>query len=339
MSAPPERPSAVDALVVVKAGLLTTIQDLGRPGWGRYGVSPSGAMDRLAARAANALAGNPPGAALLEITGPGADVTLDAGARGARRIAVAGADLGAEIADGVPGAGPRPLALWQPHELCPGARVRWTRRARGARAYLAISGGIAAPLVFGSAATDLGAGLGGLDGKPLRSGQSVPLAAELGPSSSSSPPSLLAAGELAARWYADPFRLRFIPAPGASAAALAIFTAAPYRLTPQSNRMGFRFDGGAGAALPVPPSSAERISEPLPAGTIQVPGDGRPILLMADRQTVGGYLAIGYVIRADLTRAAQLWPGDTVHFAAASLAEAEAASRQQGADLSALISG
>jgi allophanate hydrolase subunit 2 len=219
--------------------------------------------------------------------------------------------------------------------------VRWTRRARGARAYLAISGGIAAPRVFGSAATDLGAGLGGLDGKPLRSGQSIPLAPPSGPSSLPVPSlsSLLPAGELEARCYADPFRLRFIPAPAASPAALAIFTATPYRLTPQSNRMGFRFDGGSGAALPVPPSSAERISEPLPAGTIQVPGDGRPILLMADRQTVGGYLALGYVIRADLARAAQLWPGDTVHFVATSLPEAEAASRQQGADLSALISG
>jgi antagonist of KipI len=313
------------ALTIVKPGILATVQDLGRSGWGRYGVSPSGAMDPLAARAANRLAGNAAAAALLEITGPGCRVRLD----GARRVALCGGDLGAEI---VTPAGARAARPWRAEVLGAGDELRTTARRRGARVYLAVAGGVVVAPLFGSAATDVGSGLGGVDGRSLRAGQTLALGA---------PPASLdddsdgasAAAERLTRWYDDPFRLRFVPAPGALFAPETVerFVAASYRLTPQSSRMGFRLDG---PALERAPGGrvGEAISEPLPAGTIQIPGDGRPILLMADRQTVGGYPAVGYLIRADLPKAAQLWPGDTVRFAPVSLAAAEALARAQRAD-------
>jgi antagonist of KipI len=260
-------------------------------------------MDPLAARAANALAGNPEGAPLLEMTGPGAELLFEA----ERRVALAGADLGAAIAP------------FRATVLAAGARLRFSERRRGARAYLAVAGGLAVRAVFGSAATDLAAGLGGAtgDGRPLRAGDRL----TFGPSPAA-PPATDDLDALAAA-YADAGRLRFLPAAAVDDATVAAFAAGSYVVTPRSSRSGYRLDGPPVAL----PSAGERLSEPIAPGTIQVPPDGLPILLMADRQTVGGYPAVGYLARADVPKAAQLWPGDRVRFVPISLDEAQAAAR------------
>jgi biotin-dependent carboxylase-like uncharacterized protein len=305
------------ALLVVKPGPLLTVQDNGRPGWGRFGVSPSGALDPLAARAAHALVGNPADAACLEVTGAGAELQF----QDACLIALAGADLGAEIC----GVSNRRLAAFTAAPVAAGDRLRFTSRRRGARAYLAVQGGLAvapASRMFGSAATDLAAGLGPA---PLRAGERL---------AAGNLPTVAAAtgARTLGQWYEPADRLRFVPAPGATAAALAGLAAAPYTVTPRSNRAGYLLDG---PPLPSADPGPEPLSEPIPPGTLQVPPDGRPILLMADRQTIGGYPAIGYLARVDLPKAAQLWPGDRIHFVATALEEAQRALRAQQAALAA----
>src|SRR5262245_16224712 len=176
------------ALVVIKPGPLLTIQDLGRPGWGRFGISPSGAMDPLAARAANALAGNPAGAPLLELTGAGAVLRFEA----ARLAAVAGADLGAAIAS-------LSAAI-----VDAGATLHFSARRHGARAYLAVAGGLRVARTFDSAAADLGGGLGG---RSLAAGDRLELA-DVPTTPATAPRDLGALGAC----YDDPHRLRFVAA-------------------------------------------------------------------------------------------------------------------------------
>jgi biotin-dependent carboxylase-like uncharacterized protein len=287
---------------ILRPGLLTTVQDLGRAGLGRFGVARAGAMDPLALRVAKALVGNPPGAAALELTGAGVELRFV----GAATFALGGADLGARL-DG------EDLSLWQAHAARPGAILAFTARRRGARAVLAIAGGIAVPAVLGSAATDLDAGLG--TGRLAR-GARLPLGVPrpLPPP----PPAPLAA-------YDDPFVLRFLPEddPAVPPAARALFAASAFKLTDRSNRAGFRL---AGPLLPVT-AALDRISEPIPPGTIQLPPDGQPILLMADGQSTGGYPRLGYLATADRPKAAQLWPGDEVRFTAITREDAERAAR------------
>ena len=290
------------ALRLRRAGLLTTVQDLGRPGFGRFGVSVSGAMDRLALVVANRLVGNPDGAAALELTasGPEVEILHDL------VFALAGANLSPAL-DG------EPIEAWRAHRAGAGRMLTFGPRRQGARCYLAVAGGIAVPQVFGSAATDLGAGIGGLDGRPLRAGDELSVgAAPVKPEGQLHPP-LLAA-------WADPFTLRFVPEDGGPC-DLASFTSVTWRVSPRSDRTGYRLDG---STLPVP-AAATMISEGIAPGTIQLPPDGQPIVLMADRQTVGGYPRIGAVIAADLPKAAQLWLGHEVRFMPVTLAAARAA--------------
>lgn len=289
---------------ILRPGLLATVQDLGRPGLGRFGVSPSGAMDPLALRLANRLAGNPEGAPALELTGPGAEVRF----LRATTFAIGGADLGATV-DGV-GVSP-----WRPIAVPAGARLALPGRVRGARAVLAVRGGLAVPAVLGSAATDLDAGLG-----PGRLARGSRLAdgdlAALPPPASDAVRALLGA-------YDDPFTLRFVPQddPALDFDARRAFAASPYSVSERSNRTGYRLRGPALPARPDP----ERLSEPLAAGAIQLPPDGAPILLMADRQTTGGYPRLGHLAAADRPKAAQLWPGDVVRFVPVTVDEARRA--------------
>jgi antagonist of KipI len=291
--------AAAEVLEIVRPGMLTTVQDLGRPGLGRFGVSPSGAMDPLALRVANRLAGNPDGAAALELTGPGAELAFVVDVR----FALAGGDLGATL-DGTP------LAPTGAEEARAGQRLRFSARRWGARALLAVAGGLDVPLVLGSAATDLGSGLGGIGGKALARGQRL---ARRGPAEVSAPPPGPAAALAAilAAAHADPFQLRYVPDDDPAAALAAErFAARSLRVSDRSNRTGYRFTG---EPLPVAPDPA-RLSEPLAGGAIQLPPDGLPILLMADRNTTGGYPRLGHLAAADRSRAAQLWPGDEVRF-------------------------
>jgi len=324
----------VATLIIRRAGILTTVQDLGRPGWGRFGVPASGAMDALAARTANALVGNDPAAAVLELTGPGAALTVslpDQRDDPPRLVAVAGADLDATITDGAGHA--RALPPGRAQLVSDGDTLTFPRRRAGARAILGVAGGLAVPRTFASAATDVANQLGGWQGRPLRAGDALPIGNE--PASARRVtaddrlPAMLAAA------YADPFVLRFIALPLALPWALplattkaASFIEATYRVTPRANRVGFRLQREGGPLI-ADSAAGTLLSEPIAPGTLQLPPDGQPILLMADRQTVGGYPVLGHVIAADLPKAAQLWPGDRVRFAAVTLAEARAELRRQ----------
>jgi 5-oxoprolinase (ATP-hydrolysing) subunit C len=311
------------AVEIVRPGMLTTVQDRGRPGLGRFGVSPSGAMDPLALRVANLLVGNDPEAPALEITGPGTELLFLSDTQ----FALAGADLGAEL-DGAP------LPAVSATAACAGQQLAFTARVCGARATFALAGGLELRAVLGSASTDVAAGLGGLDGRPLRRGQrlapSIPLAGSR-PAAAARSPSLLAATLLSA--YGDKAVLRFVPADeaGIPPGSRAAFVTTGYRLSPHSNRTGYRF---AGTPLPTL-AEPDRLSEPTAPGALQLPPDGLPILLMADRNTTGGYPLLGHLAAVDRPKAAQLWPGDEVRFSPITVQEAIALARAQEARLAA----
>lgn len=302
------------SLRVRKPGLFTTVQDLGRPGLGRWGVSPCGAMDPLALTLANLLVGNRAEAAGLEVTAQGPDLVFDR----ETTFALAGADLSATL-DGTR------VAPGQAQRAHAGQTLKFGARVQGARAYLAVAGGLgrSARAFRGSAATDIGAGLGGLEGRALRAGDVL----ELEPQ----PPFQERAvrGEWA-RWYQPPDVVRFIPEPGSQlpSEARAGFEAAAFRISSRSNRVGYRLEG---PALPSSSAGGLQLSEPVAPGAIQLPPDGHPIVLMSDRQTTGGYPRLGHVIRADVPRLAQRWLGDSVTFRAVTLDEARQALHEQQA--------
>jgi biotin-dependent carboxylase-like uncharacterized protein len=293
------------SLRVRKPGLLTTLQDPGRQGFGRWGVSPCGAMDPLALSLANLLVGNDVGATALEVTFLGPELVFEEEAT----FALAGAELGATL-DGAP------LVPGRAQRARAGQTLRFGARVAGARAYVAVAGGLgrSAHAFLGSTATDMEAGLGGLGGRPLRAGDELLLAPQ--------PP--FQAREVRdswARWYQQPpDEVRFIPEPGprVSAEARERFVSTRFRVSSRSNRVGYRLEG---PALPVVPSALQ-LSEPVAPGTVQLPPNGQPIVLMADRQTTGGYPRLGQVIRADVPKLAQRWLGEELSFRAVTLEEA-----------------
>lgn len=283
------------ALHMVKPGLLTTVQDLGRHGHQASGVPVAGPMDTFSHRLANQLAGNAIDAATLEITLIGPDLIVEADTT----MAIAGAQFEVTCDD-------RPIASGASFAVVRGQRLKFGRIVQGARAYLAVADGIQTPPVLGSRATHLVSHMGGFNGRALQSGDRVPIrnSPEPRPQRKSVGLTLPSKGRAL---------LRVIPGPQADwfqADALRAIASVSFRVSPQSNRMGYRLQG--------PPlvraRDGELISEPLGIGAIQVPAAGEPILLMADRQTAGGYPKIGYVISADLPIAGQLAPGDFIEF-------------------------
>lgn len=302
------------SLRVIKPGLLTSVQDLGRYGHQKHGVIVSGAMDPVAHRIANLLVGNDESDPALEITllGP----TLDFGED--TLIAICGADLS-------PSVGREPMPLWKPVLVKKGETLRFAGARFGTRAYLAVAGGFPLPEVMGSRSTYLRAGLGGFQGRALREGDELPIGA----------PSRLARllfgqlqscadeyGFVAAEWGVAP---ELLPAYQEQPVIRALqgnqfelfslesreaFFTRPFRVTPQSDRMGYRLEG--------PPlklaETFELISEPVAFGTVQVPAEGNPIVLLADRQTTGGYPKIAHIATVDLPVMAQTKPGDILRF-------------------------
>jgi len=264
---------------VVSPGMQTTVQDMGRFGWAQFGVSASGAADALALRAANLLAGNAENAAALEMTLIGAALEFQQAAT----IAVTGSDFGAG------------LPLWTAVEIAAGQTVRFGPTRGGARAYLAVRGGLAVPRVMGSASTHVMTGVGG---RPLREGDVLAIgdAAVRRPRSGSAPP-FAAAGPL--RVTAGPQADRFH----------GELHDGPYTVSEESNRMGLRL---LGAAIPSPPGGM--LTEGVPLGAVQVPPDGQPIILFVEHQTTAGYPKPANVISADFWRLGQLRPRDTVSF-------------------------
>lgn len=305
------------SLRVEAPGLLTTVQDLGRRGYQHLGVGPAGAMDEVSHRLANLLAGNPEGAATLEITLAGPVLRFET----ERVVALCGADLSPRVED-------RPLPQWRPVLVAAGARLTFGRPVQGARCYLAVAGGYRVEPVMGSASTHLAAGFGGFHGRALKRGDQLELGAAPQPY-----PSLrdrlrrtgapLAAPPWFVPWHHDldflrPAALRLVPGPQwprLQAAARATLLEATYTVAPQSDRMGLRLRGPA-LALDRP---LEMVSAGVATGTVQLPPDGAPIVLMADRQTTGGYPRLGDLASVDLPRAAQLRAGDEVRFQAITL--------------------
>jgi antagonist of KipI len=308
---------------VVKPGMLTTIQDAGRWGFQSRGVPVAGPMDPYSHRVANALAGNTTDAATLEVTLLGPELEFD----DERIVAIAGARFDVSI-DG------SPASMLEPFRTRPGSRLTFGRRVDGARAYVAISGGIATPSVLGSRATHLISAMGGVDGRALRAGDALPLGrhdARVKPQG----PHVVRGSGPAPGDASAPVRVRVLPGPQVeyfAADALVRLQSAPYIVSSKSDRMGFRLEG---AVLPHA-RGADITSDATPLGVLQVPASGLPILLMADRQTTGGYPKIATVITADLAVAGQLGPGDALRFEVCSPREAMAALIRQERTLMAL---
>ncbi len=295
-------------LTVRRPGLLTTVQDLGRWGHQAMGVPVAGPMDTYAHRLANALVGNTATAATLEITLMGPDLDVDRPVR----AALAGAAFDVTV-NGAAVSGP------QGFDVPAGGRLRVGARHAGARAYLAFAGGIDTPPVLGSRATHLVSRMGGVGGRAVQAGDVIPLAAarsDRHPAGGRSDCGYLPTGGRAR------LRVMFGPQDAWFARqALDALTADVFTVSARSNRMAFTLEG---PPLPVA-RAGEPLSEPVPFGAIQVPAGGAPLLLMADRQTAGGYLKIATVILADLPIAGQLSPGDVVAFVPCTRAEALAA--------------
>jgi antagonist of KipI len=290
---------------IIRAGLLTTVQDRGRWGFQARGVPLSGAMDTYSHRLANRLAGNGPDAATLEVTLVGPHVEFESDAR----FVVAGAVFMLTL-DGVT------IQMNECVEARPGSCLRFGERLRGARAYLAVAGGIEVPQVLNSRSTHIVSRMGGYEGRALRAGDLIekgrdPLFETRFPHSL---PENLSS---------------FLPEEGARVRVIAgengrHLEGKRYRISTQSDRMGYRLEG---PAIPTG-APAELISSPVPTGAIQVPPTGQPILLMADHATVGGYPIVATIISADLPVAGQLAPGNWIEFESCSLETADLALRE-----------
>ena len=304
------------AIEVIDGGFFTTVQDLGRYGYQRYGVPVSGAMDQFALRVANILAGNPPSSAAFEITlqGPRLRFLTDT------VIALAGADLDPRIDDG-------PVPMWRPTAVPAGAELSFGRARDGMRTYLAVAGGIDVPVVLGSRSTFTRTGLGGLEGRALKAGDAVSVCGD--------PPGrvhgrTLSQEEVPAYGHDHAVRVILGPQEDAfTAEGIATFLSAAYEVSPKSDRIGCRLKGPHVQHN----GSPDIVSDGIPFGAVQVAGDGLPIVLMADRGTTGGYTKVATVISVDLSRLAQALPGDRVSFRAVSLEEAQLALRDQEAAL------
>ena len=297
-------------LEITEPGILTTVQDRGRFGYQRFGVPVSGAMDEFALRAANLLVGNDQSAAGLEITvvGPGIRFQADTW------IAITGAELSPTI-DGAP------VARWETVEARAGTLLAFGELRDGMRTYVAVAGGIDVPLVMESRSTYVKAAFGGLEGRPLRKGDllfTLPLGSELGSvhrrlPDGFEPPT-----------YGERHELRIILGPQDgefTPEALDTLLGSEYVVSLESDRMGYRLEGPALAHR----SGPDIVSDGIPPGAIQVPGDGLPTVLLADRGTTGGYTKIATVIGVDLGTLAQTVPGETVTFREATIEEAHEA--------------
>ncbi len=295
-------------LQVLEPGLFTTVQDLGRVGFQQYGVTTGGAMDSLALRAANALVGNAPGEAGLEITYAGPRLY----AMDKCLIAVTGARIDLTIDDN-----PMPLDTALFVRAC--STIEFGARHSGARAYLALAGGIDVPLVLNSRSTDVRGHFGGLAGRALQMGDR--LAPRLNIFRYARAGYTLSAR--LAEYYRERRTIRMIWGPHDEyfgEGARQVMLEHDFEVTELSDRMGLRLHG-----LPLSRAPGELLSCGVTRGAIQVPADGQPIILMADHQTTGGYPIIATVIRADLPLLAQKIAGDTIAFTAVTHADARCA--------------
>ena len=279
---------------VLQPGLLTLIQDAGRFGYHRIGLTNGGPLDMASFRWANQLCGNPEGTTALEVSIGGLvmEAQLDT------YFAVTGANLPLKV-NGIE------LEGWQTHAIKAGDRIELGFTQAGARAYLAVAGGFSIPVSFASSATVTREGIGGLTGDKLQQGDFLPCA----------PHATKAMYRLAAAYrpsFSQQETLRLVL--GYQHASFdnvqkRLFFSSEYRLTDRADRMGFRLEGQA-----VRSSLTGILSEGICHGAVQIPADGQPIVLLNDRQTIGGYPKIGSVISLDTAKLSQLLPGSRIHF-------------------------
>lgn len=312
------------ALRVVAPGLMTTLQDLGRPGYQRLGIPVSGALDVVSLRAANLVAGNPPGAGALEIAYQGPTLLVEADSV---RVAFAGGSARIDIlSDERTSSGQRFPSL-QSFRLRKGQVVRVGALAGNAVGYLAVEGGFDIALVLGSQSTFARAGLGGIEGRALRAGDLLPLKqAQAEDREERMLPSL----DLTL-----PKRFRVVLGPQAdyfSEQGKQTLLESVYTVSPASDRMGMRLQGPTLEHA----KGYNIVSDGIAPGSIQVPGNGLPIVLLADRQTTGGYPKIATIISADVPALGRLAPGTAVAFEAVGIDVAEAAHRQLASSIAGL---
>ena len=303
----------MDVIEVQDGGFLTTVQDPGRYGYQRYGVPVAGAADQFALRVANVLIGNEEEDAGLEITlvGPRLRFLADT------VIAITGGDLDPRIDD-------EPVAMWRAIAVPQGSTLSFSRMRDGVRACLAIAGGIDVPLVLGSRSTYTRSRLGGFEGRALRPGDKIVAVGE-------EPVNQVVGSELPREQvpnYGHSHVLRVVLGPqddAFSQEGIRTFLSGTYTVTPQSDRVGYRFQGPQIQHK----GGADIVSDGTPFGAVQVTGDGMPIVLLVDRGTTGGYTKIATVISVDLAAVAQAMPGDTMSFRSVTVEEAHQALRQQ----------
>ena len=299
---------------VVEPGILTMVQDLGRYGYSQFGVPPCGASDPFSLRVANLLVGNEEGEACLET----AIMGLKLRAIRETIIAITGGDLS-------PTLNGEPLEMWRTHLVIEGDVIGFPKVRAGCRAYFAIRGGIALPTIMGSKSTYFSGKFGGLEGRALKRGDIL-----------FTPDAAPSFGKIGIRFpgewtpvYEKEALLRCIPGPQDqhfTDAGFTTFRSSTYRVTSQSDRMGIRLEGPKIERRPDVEESI--ISESLIPGAIQVPGDGKPIIILTELVT-GGYTKIATIISADIPRAAQLKPGDRVRFEPIRIEEAHRALKEQ----------
>jgi biotin-dependent carboxylase-like uncharacterized protein len=309
-------------LKILSPGLHTTVQDLGRIGFQHVGVPVSGALDGFGLRLANVLVGNPEGMAALEIlvSGPSFEIAADTA-----RLAVGGPGASLEIR----GERPSAVGAGQSVTLRRGDAVQIALGRQSACCYVAVEGGIAVPSVLGSASTYVRAGLGGLHGRPLERGDFVPLAL-----AGASPRAELRAPLPQVKSAEEPVRIVLGPQQNYfTAEALELLLNAEFRVSKDADRMGMRLDGRALRHK----RGWDIVSDAIATGSIQVPGSGQPIILLADHQTTGGYPKIATVISADLPFLGRCRPGDRLRFVAVDPEEAEQLCREAEDDFATLV--
>lgn len=293
------------SMKVLFPGALSSFQDEGRTGFQKYGVTTSGAMDARAMAQANALAGNAPGEAVLEMTVLGPILTFTSPAV----LAAAGAPM-------TPAVNGRPVPMNASFSVQAGDTLSLGGVTAGCRTYLAVHGGFALEPVMGSCSTNLKCSLGGYRGRALAAGDEIGF--RLGDGAADAPagrslPGISCPAEVTLRVVPGPQEEHF------TKAGRDTFYSASYRVSPAADRMGYKLSGA-----PVENTgTVDIVSDGIVFGSVQIPPDGTPIVMMADHQTTGGYAKIGTVITCDLPLLAQAKPGDTVRFAPVTVREAQ----------------
>lgn len=295
----------MNAVKVISPGALTTVQDAGRFGFLQSGISVSGVMDSYSHRAANLLVDNPQEEAVLEVTLMGPVLEFQC----STRIAVTGAMMQPKLND-------QPVPMWQTIPVGEGDRLSFAGIQGGCRAYIAFAGGLDVPVIMGSKSTNLKAQMGGFEGRMLKRDDIVPLKAPSGEAK------LWAASEEWIPKFPTQITLRAVLGPQEdlfTEEGIASFLNTEYLVTPANDRMGYRLEGEEITHK----AGADIVSDGIVMGAVQVPSSGQPIILMADRQTTGGYTKIATVVTADLPLLAQAQAGTKIRFEQVSVEEAQ----------------